>query len=347
MIKDLVSIIIPSFNNCVFLQQMIESVICQSYLNWELIIVDDQSTDSTIELLSSYIRKDNRIKYYARDKETKGAQVCRNIGFEKSEGEYICFFDSDDLIAPFCLQQRIEVMKNNPEIGFAIFPAIAFNEKPFDRTDVAYGLETSNVIRDFIGRRLPFVVWNNIYRRDIILEKQLIWDEKIMSLQDSDYNIQAILKNIPYKFINNNADYFYRVGNNTSSISKKIISDKHIESHCYFFNKLIDTIPDKTKIKYKDEIINYILFFWNISINSQKYELINSICSNRWVQGNYWLCKRLLFLKSLLPISKFQTIYSKLYYLFFPISTIEAKIRTKIWRYKQGIFCKYNNENRK
>lgn len=93
----LVSVIIPTYNRAHVLHRSIVSVIHQSYPNWELIVVDDGSTDGTNKMVSSFCLKDQRIIYFVRDaSREKGANACRNLGIEHSKGEYIAFLDSDD-----------------------------------------------------------------------------------------------------------------------------------------------------------------------------------------------------------------------------------------------------------
>ena len=82
---DLISIIIPTYNRSHLLGETLDSVLIQTYRNWECIVVDDGSTDYTPELMEFYIRKDSRFSFYRRPEEkAKGANACRNYGFEKS-----------------------------------------------------------------------------------------------------------------------------------------------------------------------------------------------------------------------------------------------------------------------
>ena len=98
MNNPLVSIIIPTYNRAHFIGETLESVIAQTYENWECIVVDDGSTDYTDELMEYYCKKDTRIQYHHRpDIKPRGANACRNYGFGVSKGEYINWFDSDDL----------------------------------------------------------------------------------------------------------------------------------------------------------------------------------------------------------------------------------------------------------
>lgn len=92
----LVSIITASYNSAEWIGKTIESVIAQSYPNWELLITDDGSHDSTVEVVNSYIEKDSRIKLF-RLNENQGAGVARNNSISKSSGKYLAFLDSDDM----------------------------------------------------------------------------------------------------------------------------------------------------------------------------------------------------------------------------------------------------------
>ncbi|MFV8271459.1 glycosyltransferase family 2 protein [Flavobacterium sp. GT2N3] len=99
--KPKVSIIIPSYNRANLIGETLDSIIAQTYINWECIIVDDGSTDNTSEIISSYLKKDNRFQLYARPKhKPKGPSACRNYGIENSVGEYLIFFDDDDIAHP-------------------------------------------------------------------------------------------------------------------------------------------------------------------------------------------------------------------------------------------------------
>ncbi|GHC59996.1 glycosyltransferase family 2 protein [Ulvibacter litoralis] len=109
MIKTpLVSIIIPSFNREALIGRTIDSILDQTYSNWECIIVDDGSTDNTKSILKEYCKKDSRIQYFDRPNiKPKGANSCRNFGFEKSKGSYLQWLDSDDLLSSNKLELQI------------------------------------------------------------------------------------------------------------------------------------------------------------------------------------------------------------------------------------------------
>ena len=108
--NDLVSIIMPSYNTGRFIKETIESVLAQSYPTWELIIVDDCSTDDTDDVVSQYL-SDNRIHYLKNDFNS-GAAISRNRALREAKGKWIAFLDSDDLWFPEKLEKQIRFMEN-------------------------------------------------------------------------------------------------------------------------------------------------------------------------------------------------------------------------------------------
>lgn len=110
-INDLVSIIMPSYNTGKFIKESIQSVLNQTHKNWELIIVDDCSTDNTDEKIADFLC-DERIKYF-KNKKNSGAAVSRNKALKEANGKWIAFLDSDDLWHPEKLALQLEFMKEN------------------------------------------------------------------------------------------------------------------------------------------------------------------------------------------------------------------------------------------
>ncbi len=112
MVKGLVSIITPTFNCASFIGQTIQSIQSQTYANWELLIVDDCSTDDTSDVVRAYLQEDSRITYVRLDKNSGPAQA-RNASMGLAKGEYMAFCDSDDLWMPEKLQSQLDFMKAN------------------------------------------------------------------------------------------------------------------------------------------------------------------------------------------------------------------------------------------
>lgn len=110
MVDGLVSIIMPSWNTGRFISESIQSVLNQTYTNWELIIVDDCSTDNTDEIIASF--HDDRIRYF-KNEHNSGAALTRNKAIREARGEWIAFLDSDDLWKPEKLERQLKFMNEN------------------------------------------------------------------------------------------------------------------------------------------------------------------------------------------------------------------------------------------
>ena len=133
MEKKLVSIITPTYNCGKFIAETMDACIAQTYENWEMIIVDDCSTDNTREIVESYMTRDSRIHYHCLE-QNSGAAVARTKAMELAKGAWMAFCDSDDLWTPDKLERQIAFMEEN---GYA-FSCTAYDQideegKPLDR----------------------------------------------------------------------------------------------------------------------------------------------------------------------------------------------------------------------
>ena len=114
--QGLVSVIMPTYNRANLLTRAINSVRSQVYQNWELVIIDDGSTDNTGAITREIVKTDGRINYH--HKKNSGPAESRNMGISHARGTYIAFIDSDDEFLPEHLSQRVEYMPTHPEVDF-------------------------------------------------------------------------------------------------------------------------------------------------------------------------------------------------------------------------------------
>ncbi|WP_067841028.1 glycosyltransferase family 2 protein [Amphibacillus sediminis] len=110
--KSMVSVITPSFNAEATIENTINSVLNQTYENWEMIIIDDASTDDTVTIVEKYMNKDKRVKLIKHHR-NKGAAHARNSGLEKAIGQFVAFLDSDDRWKPEKLEKQLSFMQSN------------------------------------------------------------------------------------------------------------------------------------------------------------------------------------------------------------------------------------------
>lgn len=114
--EPLVSIITPAYNSDKFIGETIESVINQTYKNWEMIIVDDGSTDKTCDIVKKYCKRDIRVQYFWQKNSGRPA-VPRNVAIRRAKGKYIAFLDSDDLWVSEKLAKQVEYMEKHPDLA--------------------------------------------------------------------------------------------------------------------------------------------------------------------------------------------------------------------------------------
>ncbi|WP_264566081.1 glycosyltransferase family 2 protein [Flavobacterium sp. N3904] len=110
--SDLVSIITPTFNTENFIEAALQSVLNQTYQNWEMILVDDASTDQTVEIIKEFVKKDNRIRLIELF-QNSGAGIAREVALSQAKGDYIAFLDADDLWKPLKLEKQLQFLKEN------------------------------------------------------------------------------------------------------------------------------------------------------------------------------------------------------------------------------------------
>ena len=198
----LVSVIIPTFNRQNFIEDTIYSVINQTYLNWELILVDDGSKDKTIEIIEKFIIDEKRIKFFKRERLPKGANTCRNVGIEKANGKYIIFLDSDDLLNSFCLKQRVAQINKYPKYDLLIFQMICFNSIKNDAKLLWNISSYENDLSRFVKLDSVWHTTGPIWKKKAILNIEG-FDEKLSCWQDVDVHISALLNELQYlKFFN-------------------------------------------------------------------------------------------------------------------------------------------------
>ena len=130
--NNIVSIVMPSYNTACYIKESIQSVLAQTYADWELIIVDDCSTDNSEDVIKSI--KDDRIRYF-RNEQNSGAAASRNKALREARGKWIAFLDSDDLWHPEKLEKQIRFMKENGySFSYTNYSEIDEATQPLGRT---------------------------------------------------------------------------------------------------------------------------------------------------------------------------------------------------------------------
>jgi teichuronic acid biosynthesis glycosyltransferase TuaG len=149
---NLVSIITPSYNSEKFIKDMINSIVNQTYQNWELLITDDFSSDKTVDIVKYYADGDSRIKLFRLSKNS-GAGIARNYSINNAQGKYIAFCDSDDLWKPDKLSKQIDFMiLNNLSFTFSSYDVVNENGEFLKTVDCPQKLTFNKLTRNnYVG----------------------------------------------------------------------------------------------------------------------------------------------------------------------------------------------------
>lgn len=195
----LISIIIPVFNREKLLKETLDSILAQTYSNWECIVVDDGSTDGTKQMVKAFVEKDSRIRLYHRPKgKLKGANSCRNFGFLKSKGDFIQWFDSDDLIRQEHLQEKIIAIKSGD------YDYVISKTEDFEHPNPNHKLGVNpNYYRfkdyefthfNYVSQKINWLTYDLMVKRETV--KDISFNEKLPSGQEYNFFCKLTAKTI-------------------------------------------------------------------------------------------------------------------------------------------------------
>lgn len=255
--QPLVSIIIPTYNRAHLIGETLDSVLAQSYLHWECLVIDDGSTDDTETLINSYQTKDARFQYYKRpNTHLSGGNGARNYGFEISRGDYIQWLDADDLLSENKILGQINKTQSNSKCDLVTSKWARYkscnninikNEEPFYNN---YS-NSLNLIEDLgkVGGLFPAHVY--LVKRGVI-EKSGLWDECLSINQDGEFFCRVIINSECILFFEEGIAY-YRMHqlDNTSLINSYNRAEQRIKSWRMINNHL--------KFKFGENNSSYVL----------------------------------------------------------------------------------------
>ena len=244
MNRPLVSIITPSYNSKKFITSTIESVLNQSYSNFELIIVDGCSTDGSYEFIENYL-KDSRISLYKMEKNS-GAALTRNFGIQKANGKYLAFLDSDDMWHPLKLEKQVDFMeRNNYVFTFTNYSMIDevgndLNKQVLCSSKITYSQLLRNTTIGCLTVMLNMEQLGKVQMPPIQPEDTALW-LKILRKGLSAYCLQENLAN--YRIVGNSASSNKaKVAKKMWDVYRKSEQLSNIKSMWYFSNYAVNAL---------------------------------------------------------------------------------------------------------
>jgi glycosyltransferase involved in cell wall biosynthesis len=298
MFNNLVSIIIPTYNRAYLIGETLDSVLAQTYTNWECIIVDDGSTDNSEEVIKEYTKKDPRFQYHHRPVDRlKGANACRNYGYELSKGEYIKWFDSDDIMHSDFIFKQIAVLGNNDELDFCVSQSLTFHKNLNDITkNEVNRLPVHSLILSYLVKNHYFFTGAPLWRKKFLLKKDL-FDENLTDSHESDFHFRMLLYLPKYIYLK---DFLFSVRRGNESITQNIQNKKSsLDSKIIFFSKARKLVNEQ-HFEDKDLINKYLTF----RISNTIYELCVFNSRFEIIRQNKSYILDLIFQKKIETISK-------------------------------------------
>ena len=212
------TIIIPVYNLESYIEKCLSSIRCQTFKDFEVIIIDDGSTDGSAIISKRLVSADNRFSYFYQ--ENCGQGLARNVGLDKASGEYILFIDGDDWVDKYLLEKTLKVFNQYP-VDFVNYRFDFFFES--GTLKKISGLYTKKELFDkdifyaaLVDRDIFSVVWNKVYRRSLI-EKNNIRFPDVRAIEDL-YFVRVIASMSSHTvFINDILKFFYLI------FSKKVL----------------------------------------------------------------------------------------------------------------------------
>ncbi len=278
MEKGLVSIILTCYNQQDIITSSLQSVLRQSYTNWECLIVDDGSTDGSSEIIKTFIQDDVRFKYIYQ--ENKGVAIARNTGFAMALGDFINFLDGDDTFEPIKLERQLACFDNDAELDICICDHQHFIEKKNVFKHYKFDPLESNPLRQIVynwHNGVAFPVHTGLYKRDVWESNETPYPTDYHGRsEDWIFNILVALKGKKYYFLEEVLCTYHHYGDNyTSDIFNSVSS----AIHAAFY------IKDQLPTSYQSDFIDF-----TIKKSMQRYLEDNKIGilneSGNWRLGN-------------------------------------------------------------
>lgn len=318
-----ISVIVAVYNLEKYITECLESIRHQTYTDYEVIIVNDNSTDKSAEIISNYISEYKLDNFILINKENGGISSVRNKGIEFAQGEWITFIDGDDWVEPSFLADMIADIDKNPVdlsiVGYQVYDMKTQEATPWTNYSLEYGTLPQDVGALYSFGR----VWARIYKRSIIEDYHIRFDERIKYCEDDAFNFDYISAIKSFR-LQNKIGYNYRV-NRDGSLTKKLIHPKikyHLNEHMQAFCSTI-SLDDLKRGLNENKNLSFVM--WNVFHTT----VINDILDGK-LKGAYKY-KKTPVSKAIIKAYKPRTKKDKLFRFFCRTSFLCMIILVKIY----------------
>ena len=239
--SPIVSVIMPCYNSVIYLKEAIDSILNQRYMNFELICIDDNSTDDTYKMLKEYEEKDIRVRVFKNNR-SKGVSGAMNTGLDNARGKYVTRMDSDDISDLERLKVQKEFLDKNPEYGACTVNFGIINKNGIINKKGQYAVKDAPLEWQFLWTN-PIPSAPCMYRKKII--NKIRFNETLSTAEDYEFFTQLI-KNNKFYFIND-VYYLYRFSENSlfqTQFHKTIINSINISREYYKYITKINNLPE-------------------------------------------------------------------------------------------------------
>ncbi|WP_037316561.1 glycosyltransferase [Salegentibacter sp. Hel_I_6] len=267
--NELISIIIPTYNSSKWIDETLNSVLNQTYFNWECILVDDDSVDDSEKIIIKYSKKDKRIKFLKRpNNRIKCANTCRNFGFEKASGNFIQWFDSDDLMHPRFLELKVQEFKKSYS-DFVVCKGAIFKGKIENKIGDWDKLSGTTPVLDQALGRINFQTNAPMFRRDFLDGKKL-WNETLQRKQDYEFFNRILAQSANYKIVNECLFFYRQHSQSINGINSPTTIRSMILADLLVYKNTIQAISEEDdKFKFQQHFFRKIISRSKIALKSK------------------------------------------------------------------------------
>lgn len=238
--NPVISIVVPNFNREDLISETIDSVVRTASDRWELLVVDDHSSDTSLNVAASYAAKESKIQCWTRKSTQPGAPACRNEGAKHSQGRYLIFLDSDDLLSRECIVRRLEEFEKRADVDFLVFPGEKFDRVPGDLGE-RWFTASNDSLSDFLAApawQTSAVIW-----RKESFDRLGGFREDLISWQDWDLHVRAIANGFSFQLVEGAPpDHFVRRGHVSRISSASEVKIDHLTQRKSLFEDTVDLL---------------------------------------------------------------------------------------------------------